>query len=139
MYVNLYNLELCMARQCFSYTDLAHKAGVSTATMCKVRTNGSGSTNIIGKIAKALDVDVAEIASPELSSARVIIDKDKVKKIAKEKHTNIARIAEEMGVTKQNVHRMVSYNSCRPTNAAKIASALGVDVSDIISKEVIYK
>ena len=62
MKVNIYKLNLAIANQCITVTDLCHKAGIAEVTLRKIR---AGERNpkpaTIGKIAKALNVNVQDI------------------------------------------------------------------------------
>lgn len=57
-------LDLLRARQCLTIKCLSKKAGVSTATLCAPN-NRELTPTTIGRIAKALDVDVGEIIVKE--------------------------------------------------------------------------
>ncbi|MBS6104475.1 helix-turn-helix transcriptional regulator [Megasphaera sp.] len=52
-------LYLLMAKHCLNACSLAQKAGVSRATISLILNNGrQPNTDTVGKLAKALDVDV---------------------------------------------------------------------------------
>lgn len=62
MQLDLEKVELIMLRRCWSRADLTRNAGLANTTVYKLydgTNNASGRT--IGKIAKALEVDVLEI------------------------------------------------------------------------------
>lgn len=52
--------ELARARTCMSFSDVI-KAGISKGTLCRVINGEDVRPETIGKIAKALGVDVSEI------------------------------------------------------------------------------
>ena len=56
---------LSVARAEILESDLADKAGVSRAAIHKAKTNGRAKPATIGKLAKALNVDVTEIIKQE--------------------------------------------------------------------------
>ncbi len=61
MQINREKYELARARACISQKDLA-AAGISKSTLCSVlRGNVEARPETVGKIAKALGVDVTEI------------------------------------------------------------------------------
>lgn len=53
--------DLACARACLSTKDVAMKAGIPRATVDTCLKRGSASVSTIGKIAKAIGVDVTEI------------------------------------------------------------------------------
>jgi DNA-binding XRE family transcriptional regulator len=62
MNLNIQKLDVCMARECINTDMLADKAGLSRSTLYAFRTKKRNpSTKTVGKIAKALKVDVTEI------------------------------------------------------------------------------
>ncbi|HAT4163187.1 TPA: helix-turn-helix transcriptional regulator [Clostridium perfringens] len=66
MDLDLKKIKLIQARECLSTNDLSKKTGLSKVTISKV-INGKvkATPKTIGLIAKALNVDVAEIISDE--------------------------------------------------------------------------
>ena len=60
MKVNTNKLNVAIARKCLTIEDLK-AAGISKATIFGVLRRGSAQRDTIGKIAKALDMDVTEI------------------------------------------------------------------------------
>lgn len=58
-------LLMAMARKRFQCGELAKKAGVSLVTITKARNGGKLSAASVGKIARALAVDPAEIIERE--------------------------------------------------------------------------
>ena len=48
---------------------------------------------------------------------------------------NYNRLAKRMGCSPQNLSVIMNRGSCNPVTAGKIANALGVPVSKIVSKE----
>lgn len=49
--------------------------------------------------------------------------------------TGYREVAERMGCSRQNLMLILGRGSCNPTNAGKIARALGVPVESILKKE----
>lgn len=60
MKLNRQKYEIARARACMSFNDLI-KAGISKGTLCRVIGGDDARPETIGKIAKALGVDVIEI------------------------------------------------------------------------------
>lgn len=66
MKINLKKLELVMAKNCLQLSELSKKAKVSKAIFQKIgKENSNLRPATIGKIAKALDVDVTELIEQE--------------------------------------------------------------------------
>lgn len=62
MKLDVKKMQIYMLRNCWSVADLQRKAGLANTTIYKIihgRNNASSAT--IGKIAKALNVDVTEV------------------------------------------------------------------------------
>ena len=68
MRINRQKMELAMARACVGFTDL--RDTLSSATIAKIRNRPDQEVNIktIGRLAKALGVDVTEITEQEVCS-----------------------------------------------------------------------
>lgn len=47
-----------------------------------------------------------------------------------------AELAKRCGISRQNISTIVRRGTCEPKTAGKLAKGLGVDVLDIITKEV---
>lgn len=60
MKLNRQKYELARARACMSFNDLV-KAGVPKGSLCRIISGAEARPETIGKIAKALGVDVTEI------------------------------------------------------------------------------
>jgi transcriptional regulator with XRE-family HTH domain len=66
MKLNLKKFEIVIARNCMSIKKLSKKSGVQEATISKIKNNKQKASIVtIGKLAKALDVDVLEIVDQE--------------------------------------------------------------------------
>lgn len=66
MKIDNVKLDLHMARNCIDLKELSLSSGVGTATLCRIRKGVQAPTcKTIGKIAKALNVDVTEIVVVE--------------------------------------------------------------------------
>lgn len=59
--VDVEKIKIYMARECMSRQDVAEKAKIPLATFANVLCKESCTTKTIGKISKALKVDVLEI------------------------------------------------------------------------------
>lgn len=64
MKLNRTKYEIARARACISFNDLI-KAGISKGTLCRAIGGEDARPETIGKIAKALNVDVTEIIETE--------------------------------------------------------------------------
>lgn len=69
MYIDRKKIELAMARKCISRSELSDLSKLNNNTLGVVLKRGSASPSTIGRIAKALDVDVTEILSARESEA----------------------------------------------------------------------
>lgn len=47
-----------------------------------------------------------------------------------------AAFADRCGISRQNVSTLIRRGTCEPRTAGKLAAGLGVEVGDIIEKEV---
>ena len=47
-----------------------------------------------------------------------------------------AALAERCGMSRQNISTIIRRGTCEPKTAGKLAKGLGVDVMDIIRKEI---
>lgn len=68
MKVDKKKLELAMARKCISAEELGSITGISMFTINRLKAEQPGRTKTIGLIAKALEVDVAEIIVNEAAA-----------------------------------------------------------------------
>ena len=62
--------ELARARACMGQKEL-EMAGIPKGTLCRIIGGGEARPETVGKIAKALDVDVTEIIRTEIGRAHV--------------------------------------------------------------------
>lgn len=62
--INMTVVDMLRARKCMTSRELAQNAGISIVTLNKAY-NSAVSLVVIGKVAKALNVDVTEIIIPE--------------------------------------------------------------------------
>ena len=53
-----------------------------------------------------------------------------------EKSMTKAAFADRCGISRQNVSTLIRRGTCEPRTAGKLAAGLGVEVGDIIEKEV---
>lgn len=65
MKISKANLELAMLRACMNPKEISDKAGISYPAFQRARTQRDVKASTIGRIAKALDVDPAEIIIKE--------------------------------------------------------------------------
>lgn len=65
MKIDKSKIRLEMARKCVSIAELKEAAGMPRPTICKALSGASVRPETIGKIAKALGVDVTEILETE--------------------------------------------------------------------------
>lgn len=61
MKVDVTNLMIAMARKSINFGELAKASGISRQTLSYIKNGKSCKTDVAGKIAHALDVDVTEI------------------------------------------------------------------------------
>jgi DNA-binding Xre family transcriptional regulator len=61
MKINKKKYLILLAKKCMTVTELARLSGVSTVTLGKLRNGSVGKPETIGKIAKALEVDVTDL------------------------------------------------------------------------------
>lgn len=59
----------------------------------------------------------------------------KIKLILAECQMQQGDLAEKCGVTRQNISAILARGSCHPKTAGKLASALGVPLSEIVVEE----
>ena len=64
MKLNRKKIELAKARACMSSEDI-EKAGIKKGTLCRIMSGANARPDTIGKLAKALGVDVTEIIEEE--------------------------------------------------------------------------
>lgn len=60
----------------------------------------------------------------------------KIETILAEKNMTKAALAGCCGISRQNVSTLIRRGTCEPRTAGKLAAGLGVEVGDIIEKEV---
>lgn len=60
----------------------------------------------------------------------------KIETILAEKSMTKAAFAGRCGISRQNVSTLIRRGTCEPRTAGKLAAGLGVEVGDIIEKEV---
>ena len=65
MKVNTKKLEIAMANACISARELSEKSGVSQFTITRIQSDANVFPATVGKIAKALNVNVTEIIEAE--------------------------------------------------------------------------
>ena len=65
MRVNTKKLEIAMANACISAKELSEKSGVSQFTITRIQSDANVFPATVGKIAKALNVNVIEIIEAE--------------------------------------------------------------------------
>ena len=65
MKVNTKKLEIAMANACISARELSEKSGVSQFTITRIQSDANVFPATVGKIAKALNVNVTEISEAE--------------------------------------------------------------------------
>ena len=61
MKISREKINICLARQCMSVSALAKKYGVTRSSMSTILNKKDINTVCLGKLAKALNVDVTEI------------------------------------------------------------------------------
>lgn len=61
MKISREKINICLARQCMSVSALAKKYGVTRSSMSAILNKKDINTVCLGKLAKALNVDVTEI------------------------------------------------------------------------------
>lgn len=66
MKVDIQKLNMILARQCLSFSDL-RKEGIAAQTQTRIRKGELITTKTLGKLCKALGVDPAEIIEQEES------------------------------------------------------------------------
>lgn len=60
----------------------------------------------------------------------------KIETFLAERGITKAELAKRCGISRQNISTIVRRGTCEPKTAGKLAKGLGVDVLDIIAKEV---
>lgn len=66
MKINKNNLDTALAKNCMTLKELSEKSKVATAVLYKIgKDNSNLRTVTVGKIAKALNVDVTELLEKE--------------------------------------------------------------------------
>lgn len=64
MKINIDKLNIAMAEKCFSNQELSKKAKISLATLVMIKANKRNCRAVtVGKIAKALNIPVAELVA----------------------------------------------------------------------------
>lgn len=63
------------------------------------------------------------------------INRTKIELIQAEQGMSSKELAEKAGMCRQNVSLVKTRGTCTPVTAAKLARALGVDVSELIETE----
>lgn len=63
------------------------------------------------------------------------VSKQKLSIAMARKQLNFSKLSEESGVSRTTISYISNGKSCRPDIAAKLAAALGVDVTEIIEAE----
>ena len=64
------------------------------------------------------------------------IDTQRIELILAERGMTKAGLAENCGISRQNVSTIIRRGTCEPKTAGKLAAGLGVPVTEIIEKEV---
>lgn len=59
----------------------------------------------------------------------------KIETILAERGMTKAALAENCGVSRQNISTIIRRGTCEPRTAGKLATGLGVSLADIIQKE----
>lgn len=73
MIVSKIMFETCLAKNCMTYSELSSKSGISRITIQKIINNKVDARPItIGKIAKALNVDVEELIETEAATSNQV-------------------------------------------------------------------
>lgn len=63
------------------------------------------------------------------------IDKQKIEVLTVKKGLTVSKLAEKIGVSRQNLSTIKSRGTCNPQTAAKICSGLECNIEDIIPTE----
>lgn len=63
------------------------------------------------------------------------ISGNKIEWLAAEKGYTLKKLAENAGMTRQNLSTVKTRGTCRAETAGKIARALGVDVTEILKED----
>ena len=64
------------------------------------------------------------------------ISKSKIELILAKKNLKVVEAAKTMGMTRQNFSTIKNRGTCTPATASRIAKALGVEVEELIEREV---
>lgn len=62
------------------------------------------------------------------------ISKQKIELLQARQGLGVGDFAEKAGVSRQNISTLKLRGTCRPVTAAKLAAALGVDVTEIMEE-----
>lgn len=75
MKINVMKLNVAMAKACITTNELSNKAELNYSTLTRIKSGTQANPATIGKIAKALNVDVEELIETEAATSNQI-DKD---------------------------------------------------------------
>ena len=62
----------------------------------------------------------------------MIINTDKVRILAAQQGTNLSKLAEKAGVSRQTISTTMTRGTCRTETAVKLATALGVEPETLL-------
>lgn len=72
MKINVMKLNVAMAKACITTNELSNKAELNYSTLTRIKSGTQANPATIGKIAKALNVDVEELIETEAATSNQV-------------------------------------------------------------------